>query len=157
MAGSCHEPASRSSREARAKAGWEAGIRTPITWSRERCTDSRPVTSVRFLSGFHLACFSLLRSVSLRSRANCLFVSHLSIDAAQHDICTLLPRRVETNHVRQSGSLGKGSETEGSGLLPEPVLRVSSCLCPRLVSPRVSDTFIRCSLTVGGARILTKS
>ena len=34
---------SRSSPEGRAKAGWEAGIRTPITWSRATCpTVERP-------------------------------------------------------------------------------------------------------------------
>ena len=65
--------------------GWEAGIRTPITWSRERCTDSVALPSVRFLSGFHLACFRLLRSVSVRSRAECLFVSHLSVEAVLRD------------------------------------------------------------------------
>ena len=58
--------------------GWEAGIRTPITWSRERCTDSVPLRSVLFSSGFHLACFRRLRSVSMRSRAKCLFVSQPS-------------------------------------------------------------------------------
>ena len=49
--------------------GWEAGIRTPITWSRERCTDSVPLRFVLFSSGFHLTCFRPLRSVSVRFRA----------------------------------------------------------------------------------------
>jgi len=30
------------------KIGWEAGIRTPMTWSRERCTRSLPLPFVRF-------------------------------------------------------------------------------------------------------------
>jgi hypothetical protein len=81
---------SRSSPEGRAKAGWEAGIRTPITWSRERCTDSGPLLSVRSFSGFHLACFSLLRFLSLRSGANCLFVSHFSVSSEVSGTCIAL-------------------------------------------------------------------
>ena len=59
--------------------GWEAGIRTPITWSRERFTGFGPLLSVRFSSGSYLTCFSLRRFVSVRSRAKCLIVSHPSI------------------------------------------------------------------------------
>ena len=56
--------------------GWEAGIRTPITWSRERCTDFGPLLFVRFYYGLRLTCFAALRSVSLRFRAICLIESH---------------------------------------------------------------------------------
>jgi hypothetical protein len=43
---------SRSSREARAKAGWEAGIRTAVTWSREQITDFGGFRSASFLAVF---------------------------------------------------------------------------------------------------------
>jgi hypothetical protein len=64
---------SRSSPEGRAKAGWEAGIRTPVTWSREPLlgSPSRP-------SGFAPLSRQYLRpllSASLRSCAACLIVS----------------------------------------------------------------------------------
>ena len=57
--------------------GWEAGIRTPITWSREPCTGIR-VRSFRAVSVGVLTSrrFRPLRSVSVRSRAICLIVSH---------------------------------------------------------------------------------
>jgi hypothetical protein len=42
---------SRSSPEGRAKAGWEAGIRTPITWSRATCPTVERPPSRRNLAG----------------------------------------------------------------------------------------------------------
>ena len=42
------QPKPRAQR-AMAKVGWEAGIRTPITWSRAPCTGSRRLSFVRFL------------------------------------------------------------------------------------------------------------
>ena len=57
--------------------GWEAGIRTPIPWSRDRCWDSGPLRSATVSSGFLDRLSGLLRSISGGSRAVRLFVSHL--------------------------------------------------------------------------------
>src|SRR5262249_43844919 len=59
--------------------GWEAGIRTPMPWSGERRRHSRALRSALFgaVSLDTLSC--LLPSVSVRSRAVRLSVSHLSV------------------------------------------------------------------------------
>jgi hypothetical protein len=57
-------------------AGWEAGIRTPITWSREPFTGFRAFPSVCFCAVSVATTSRRLRSVSMRSRALCLNVSH---------------------------------------------------------------------------------
>jgi hypothetical protein len=66
---------SRSSPEGRAEAGWEAGIRTPITWSRERCTRSLLLPSVRFHPVLFVTasiCSFLLASVLVQRVSLCL-------------------------------------------------------------------------------------
>src|SRR5262245_16189353 len=63
------------SRSTRAKSGWEAGIRTPIPWSRERRMGCAMCRSTLFCSSFRRYCFSTLHSVLLCSRAKCLIVS----------------------------------------------------------------------------------
>lgn len=61
--------------------GWEAGIRTPIMWSKERCTGFCGLPFARFCYGFLDRPFGLLRSVSRRSCAICLFVSHPDVES----------------------------------------------------------------------------
>jgi hypothetical protein len=56
-------------------ANWEAGIRTPITWSREPFTRFRALPSVRFFGRSSREQFRPVPSVSVRSRATCLNVS----------------------------------------------------------------------------------
>src|ERR1700730_18865081 len=58
--------------------GWEAGIRTPIPWSRERRMCFGALRSALFCSGFCDYRFRLLWSASVCSCAACLIVSHLS-------------------------------------------------------------------------------
>ena len=55
--------------------GWEAGIRTPITWSRAPCTGSRRLSCVRFLSGSRRQHSRGLSFVLVGSCAVCLIVS----------------------------------------------------------------------------------
>ena len=88
---------------AQPRIGWEAGIRTPIPWSRERCLDDGRLRSAPFCSGSLDPLFGLLSSVLLRSRAMCLNVSHPS-----------WPRR----HPRVAGRRGHAFEV--------PILRFSS-------------------------------
>jgi hypothetical protein len=53
--------------------GWEAGIRTPITWSREPFTESRLLSSVRF----HAVFLAITSAGSLPFR--CVLVQRVSL------------------------------------------------------------------------------
>ncbi len=58
--------------------GWEAGIRTPITWSRERCTRSLPLPSVRFHAVLFVTasvCSFLFACARVQRVSLCLIVS----------------------------------------------------------------------------------
>jgi hypothetical protein len=55
--------------------GWEAGIRTPITWSRERRMGCGPRRFASVCSSLRRYRFRVFRSVLLCSRTRCLIVS----------------------------------------------------------------------------------
>ena len=63
--------------------GWEAGIRTPIPWSRERFTLFRYASIRVVFRRFSRRRCGPFHSVSVRSRAVCLIVSHLPVDRSE--------------------------------------------------------------------------